>query len=134
VLTKPLVAGTKRCDQALLPDECQKKRVPLDSTFYVNAVIAKVAPMLSVHFIGTERASRRNKTMDGETIEMLPETKAAQSRLLGEASAEAALLQSYRSQRLFADSFYVAPAGGEGDEQQSAKKQKTINSFFKKMS
>jgi len=127
VITKKPVGKTKRCEQVLLPDLCLKKRIPLDHTFYVDAVVAKIAPLLSVFFMNAERKQRQNKTMDGGNVELV-KTKAAGARLLGEATAERSVLSKYREQRLVADAVYVEH---DEDEGHASKKQKTITGFFK---
>jgi len=120
--------GSKRCEQVLLPSICQQTRAPLDTSFYEEALMKKLAPLLSVLFMDEERASRRVRTLDGRIVEQAPASAAARARLLGEASAERALAAAFRQQRLVEATHEVsgtkrkAPDGG----------QRSIAAFFKR--
>jgi len=92
--------GAKRSEQALLPSACQAQRAPLDADFYTSALLKKLAPLLSVLFMEEERAARRVRTLDGRVVEEAPATAAARARLLGEATAERAILAAFRRQKL----------------------------------
>jgi DNA polymerase elongation subunit (family B) len=94
--------GAKRCQQALLPSTAVSERARLDPEFYTTALLKKLAPLLSVLFSEGEQASRRVTSAFGETMVLQPDSKAARMRLIGEASAEQALLMEYKQRRVIA--------------------------------
>ena len=114
--------GAKRCEQVLLPSICQKTRAPLDAAFYEEALMKKLAPLLSVMFINDERASRRVRTLDGRIVEQAPASAAARARLLGEASAERALAAAFRQQKLVEPTHVLGQARGGGGERSGVKR------------
>lgn len=130
--------GAKRCEQALLPSSCLESRAPLDTSFYTGALLKKLAPLLSVLFMEEERASRRVRTLDGGVVEQEPASAAARARLLGEASAERAILGAFRAQKLVEAPHEMRQAGAEparaGAKRSAAGAggQGSIRSFFKK--
>lgn len=105
--------GAKRSEQALLPSACQASRTPLDVHFYESALLKKLCPLLSVLYADDERASGRVRTLQGTIVEQEPESAAARARLLGEASAERAILAAFRSQKLMKPPREMRQAGAE---------------------
>lgn len=89
----------KRSEQALLPSIAQSRQAPLDAGFYVEALMKKLAPLLSVYFRDAEVASStRMVTLDGAgTLARGKQKASAASRLLGEATAERALMDALRT-------------------------------------
>ena len=61
----------KRAEQVTLPSRCEAKQVPLDPSFYTDAVVKKVAPMLSVLFAADERQARMTRTVYGKLVELV---------------------------------------------------------------
>jgi len=130
--------GAKRSEQALLPSICQQTRAPLDTVFYEEALMKKLAPLLCVLFMDEERASRRVRTLDGRVVEQEPASAAARARLLGEATAERALLASFREQKLMGASHNLRQASGGGERVEKKRKaqdegQASISRFFGKV-
>ena len=109
------VKGSKRCEQALLPSTCAETRAPLDTAFYTEALMKKLAPLLSVLFMDDERASRRVRTLEGRIVEQEPASAAARARLLGEATAERAMMEAFRKQKLMEAPHSLRQAGGGGE-------------------
>ena len=93
-------ADAKRAHQALLPSVCLAQRASLDSAFYVDALLRKLAPLLSVLFMKDEQATRMTRDLSGKIIQLAPRRVADQKKLLGETSAEAALKDAMRRCRL----------------------------------
>ena len=133
--------GAKRCQQALLPSTCRETRAPLDAEFYTSALLKKLAPLLSVLFLNDESAARRVRTDEGRFVEQEPASAAARARLIGEATAERAILEAFRKQKLFEAPLELRQACAETEAKPAKRKaatlgqlvgQSSIASFFKK--
>jgi hypothetical protein len=92
--------GAKRCEQVTLPSRCESRKVPLDAAFYTEAVVKKVAPMLSVLFAACERKARLAKDVYGNVVEVAPERAADRDKMLGQGTAEARIATAFRSNSL----------------------------------
>ena len=92
----------KRAEQVTLPSRCEAKQVPLDPSFYTDAVVKKVAPMLSVLFAADERQARMTRTVYGKLVELAPAKASDRDKLLGQTTAEAKIAAAFRSNTLLA--------------------------------
>ena len=138
VVVAPASKDTRRSEQVLLPSAALAERVPLDTNFYITALVRKLAPMLSILYADDERAQRRVRTLTGEVIEQEPATAAARARLLGEAAAEKAILAAYRAERLMEATGEMrqavpVPKAGVKRKANNAKGQANISQFFGKV-
>ena len=79
--------GAKRAEQAILLDTLKRQKMPLDWSFYCEALMKKLGPLLSVFFVKDELV----KDAFGELVRAKPKTKAEASILPGQRAAEAAL-------------------------------------------
>lgn len=120
-------AGTKRAAQACLASRAEARKEILDGAYYTEALLLKLAPLLSCLFVDAERASRVQRDVFGKPVHVQPKSKAAQGRLLGEATAERALLAAMRGHKLLSAAPAQAAAG------KRAAGQMTIASFLVKM-
>ena len=118
-------AEAKRAQQALLPSVCLERKAPLDHGFYVDALLKKLAPLLSVLFMADERATRITRDLSGKIIEVAPKRAADRARLLGEASAETALRDAMRRFRLLTPKADVQNVRADDGREDKAKKAKT---------
>ncbi len=135
-----LLPGAKRCQQALLPATCLERRVHLDPEFYTSALVKKLAPLLSVLFSDEERAAGRVTTAFNAVVDLPPASKSAQTRLLGEARAERALLAGVRRFKLYAPRAEIRQAPDPLPRPEKKRKtlkadegQRTVDTFFAKI-
>jgi DNA polymerase zeta len=111
VVTKA-ARDTKRAEQVTLPSRCESLKVPLDATFYTDAVVKKVAPMLAVLFAASERRARRAHDVFGAVVEVEPARASDKDKLLGQATAEAKIAAAFRANTLLARAPAATAAGG----------------------
>ena len=80
--------GTKRADQALLLETLKRERRPLSCEFYTEALMKKLAPLMSVFF-----AQERQMVRDimGKMVEVKPKTRAEEALLPGQKRAQEAI-------------------------------------------
>lgn len=91
--------GSKRSDTVLLPHVAQELRVPLDPTYYTDALLAKLAPLVCVLYMNDDRASRRAVDVFGNIVTIQPKLASERDRLLGESIAERAIVASFKKQK-----------------------------------
>jgi hypothetical protein len=135
VVVAPASKDTRRAEQVLLPSAALAGQVPLDVQFYITALCRKLSAMISILYAEEERSKRRVRTLTGEVIEQEPATAAERARLLGEASAEKAIMAAYRAERLMeapGKLRQAAPVAKSGVKRKAgdAKGQASISRFF----
>jgi DNA polymerase elongation subunit (family B) len=114
--------GAKRCEQVTLPSRCEARKVPLDAAFYTEAVVKKVAPMLSVLFAACERKARLAKDFFGNVVEVPPERAADRDKMLGQGTVEGKIATAFRSNRLVLLKHDPTPPPQEATKKRSAPK------------
>jgi hypothetical protein len=96
IVTKA-VRDAKRSEQVTLPSRCEVLKTDLDAGFYTEAVVKKVAPMLSILYAAEERNARRTRDVFGRVLDLAPAKAADRDKLLGQGTAETRIANAFRS-------------------------------------